>query len=358
MFLFRNVNQIEVEKTLRKNNIVKNENVVRVYVNQLQKEGFLTKGKILRGSPGPQKKRRVKTLTPIFDTIDLYRVWKISAGKDERQLTNKEKEQLKFLFKNITHFLDYFPRYFSWGIKTLGKRSVRNVKWRETLKLFLQFCEKLVEVCWEIKHYELQLNEDYLKRHRIIGDEENDALRAFEHLSEDPYRYIYDAYNRKKITNQHISALASFSQKGYKDIYLKGTLLQELYLLSIALVDPFFASAFFHNIEDIEAILWEDKLRPINVMALDRAISDIARQESMKITKMVTKMMEGSNVDQALRKVIKTANLDMTEEELKRALISLRVCQALERYIDSHRKDFELKLKDGKVLKLGWEKTT
>lgn len=385
MFLCRTVNQAEVARVLCKNGIVKNSNVVRVYANKLEGAKFLTKGKPLRGLPGPQKKRRVRTLEPIFHTASFHRVWKISARKDGRQLTKDEKARLRVLFKFVACFLDFFPAYFSWGVKALRK-SLRNMEWRDTLQIFFEFCERLVEVCWEIKHYKLQLNASYPKKYSVTEDEEIDPfIIALDYLAKAPHRYVYNAYKRKTITDEHISALASLSQKGHKDIYSEGTILQQLHLVQIALRDPFSAMNFLHYIEDIGAILWEDRIKGISIRALNEAIRRKANEERYRISQMITERLqkeikikdlakriamheathqfrrearsfEESDVNQALRIIIEIADWDITEEELRRVLVNVNVCQALEMYLDSLYKRSYVKLKDGNILKLRWEK--
>ena len=386
MFAGRGAKTSDVVKIIHDNGIVQDFNSIYGSINKLEKNkpSLVYTVKVLE-KPGPPK-IRTANLQPIFDTVSFYRIWKISAGKDERQLTEKEKAQLKSLFKSVACFLEYFPEYFSWGIKALRKRSVRNVEWHDTLHIFFQFCEKLIEVCWEIKHHKFQLNSHYLKWHSVIEREEiHPYFLALEHLSKDPYIYVYNAYKQKKITDQHVLALANLSQKGHKDIYLNGTLLQELHFTSLALRDPISASQFLYNIEEIEETLWEDRLREINVRALDWAIHNKAREESQRITQMMIKKMqevinvkelakkiamheaaeqfrreaysfEESDVNQALRMIIKIVNMDMTEEELRRVLVNLNVRRALQMYLDKLDRDSYIKLKDGKIIRLKWEK--
>ena len=374
----------DVVKLLNEEGII-SEDPIYQYINKLERQGLIETVHVLP-KPGPPKIREVKTLDPIFDTTSFYRIWKISAEKDERQLTNNERGQLRLLLENIACFLDYFPEYFSWGVKALRKRSVRNMEWHDTLQIFFLFCERLIEVCWEIEYYKLQLNDRYPKRHSIIEDEKiNPFIIALEHLFEAPHRYVYDAYKRRTITDEHISALANLSQKGHKDIYLEGTLLQELHLIRIALRDPLSAAHFLRNIEEIEAIFWEDRLRQVNVRALNEAIRNKVMEESHRITRMMIEKMqrvdkvkelakkiamyeaaeqfqrearsfEESDVNQALRMIIKIANMDMNEDELRKVLVNFNVCQALQMYLDSFYRNSYIKLKDGKILRLKWER--
>jgi len=375
MFLGKERNTSEVVEVLVKNKIVKNKDVVYLYINDLEKMGFIETVKVLP-EPGPPKIRRVKDLSPIFSVASYFRIWKIKYGRDERQFTDEEKQKFESLFERISPFLDYFPEYFSWAAKVLRK-SIRNIEFYETLGIFFEFCQQLIEICWFIKSdlaNDEEILKKFLKREITIKEDKNPLVVATLHLTHDPYRYIYDSlFIKKKASFSDIEALGAFSTYGHKDIYIKGSFLQNLYLNRIALRNPLGADAFYQELETIETMLWRDKIREVNVRPLYLAIWDKAREEEReireKIEQEIKKLRRTSEkwsfqeevkiireadsykeeeVKRILRDIIKTTDLNITEDELERALLELEVYQRLKDYFESRYYNILLKLKESK----------
>jgi len=338
MFLGRQKKQSEVAKVLHKNGIVKDSNVVRTYANDLEKKGYLTKGKPLP-LPGPPKLSKVKTLTPIFNTMSYYRSWKMFP-QDERQLLREERKKLTKFFKTVSPFLDYFPQHLSRLIKVGGK-GIRGLTWNETLSVFLDFCVRVTEACWSINKLPL------------INGELPFPKEAFASMPlPNPYEYVQDGYRQNKITATDISNLAKFSINGPNDIYMD-TFLREVYLMSISIKNPIEVLIHLQNVETVMETLFQNKLRDlgIGVRALFHAILKRSQEEG---DKMIIELQKIANhrvrdrlwkeksregdVDKTLENIIKKLNLTMTKEELMEALVNLEVCELLERRIEKLKK--------------------
>lgn len=290
MFLGEERNQAKVAKVLYKNGIVRNQHTVRGCINILKTKEFLTEGKKMK-YPGPQKSRTVKTLEPIFETVSFYRVWKMFPT-DKRQLIDKEKNKMARLFKNIAPLLDYFPKYLSLASEIL-RRKIRKLAWAETLSVFYEFCLRIVEVSWSIRESNMDLKflPSMLRRQK----------HRFADLAIEPYRYLYDALQKGKVTRKNISALASFSINGDKDIY-RNTFLRELHLTRISLKNPLEAYAEYSRIEDTaprRAIL--EKLE----QELHRIQRDLQKTANHKVKDMNGTLEEIIKRVEFLRKYIK-----------------------------------------------------
>lgn len=332
MFLCRTANQADIGKILCENDVVKNQNVVRVLVNDLEKEKLLTKGKPVPKLPGPQKTRRTRSLQPIFRTVSIYRVWKIFP-KDERRLKPEEKVKMRMFFKTIGPLLDYFPRYLYLWCKQ-NKKKVRTLTWNDTLSVFYQFCLLIVETCWDV--YEHILNFEVFPA--LKSDEEK-----LLDLASTPYRCVYEAYRTGKITIETVAILANFSVNGHKDIYVD-TFLRELYLTFIGLRNPLEAYAHFIQTQDMEEAILEHKLEGINVLALCNAIFAKSTKELRQIERELKKIAdhkvrdetlqkflgyEEKDLEKALEGIIQKFNLGMSKEKLMKALLNRELIRLL-----------------------------
>lgn len=353
MYVGREVNTANVVDLLYQNRIVKNRDVVYGYTNDLEKIKLIKTTKVLP-QPGPPKIRTAR-LEPIFHTVSFYRSWK-TIPTDKRTLSKEEKQRIALLFKNMAPLLDCFPQYLSLSLN-VSKKIVRNLRWTETLSIFLEFCFRIVENCWSIYEHNLNLKEP---PHSLQS-----KTRVFQDLAMAPQVYIYDAYQKGQVTTQTISGLANFSINGHKDIY-RDTFLRELYLMFISLRNPLDAYVHVMHTEDMASAIAEGLLDGISVLALNQAIFDKAGKEYGKIKKESEKVADHKvrdetlhklvqhkeeDVEKALEGIIQRFNLAMSTDELMRALVNVELRKLLRSHVEQLKPTFYVNRKERTIHK-------
>ena len=344
MFVGREANTSDVVKIIHDNGIVQDYNSIYGSINQLEKNGFVHTVRVLP-KPGPPK-IRTANLQPIFHTATFYRVWKM-IPEDDQRLIDHEKKKMAWFFESVAPLLDYFPKYLSLSAEILRKK-IRSLHWIETLGVFYQFCLLIVETCWDV--YEHNLN------FKVSPTPKSDEEKLLD-LASAPYRYVYEAYQTGKITVETISTLANFSVNGHKDVY-GDTFLRELYLTSISLRNPLEAYAHFNYTEDVTKAVIEGRLENVSLLALRNAIFDRATKEHREFERQLEEIAdhkvrdetlqkslgyEEKNVEKALEGLIQRFNLNMSKDELMKALVNLELCRLLRSRIEQLKPTFYVK---------------
>ena len=294
MYVGREANTVNVVNFLFEAGIIKNKDVAYAYTSQLENGHHLIKTVRTLPRPGPPKIRTAK-LQPIFETIEFYRMWKLYP-EDTRQLSLEEKQKLALFFQSVSSLWEYFPHYLQSHLGFPKKQKlVKMLEWTETLSIFIEFCYRITETCWEVNKW-------------LPYGLEQDSQRIAETLRDigsAPFGYIYDAHKTGKLTNQTIREIADFSLQGEKDKY-RDSFLRELYWTFISLRNPLEAGSLARQNEEMLSAILEGQLEEIPVGSLYRAIQDKALAEFEQIENEVNATLEDhTQRDQALQRLLK-----------------------------------------------------
>jgi hypothetical protein len=292
LYVGREVNTVDVVNLLVESKIIRNKDVAYVYTNELEKGRFIRTTKTLP-SPGPPK-IRVAKLEPILQTIEFYRRWQFYL-EDERQLTLEKKQRIIAFFQNVSSLRRYFPHYLHLHLSFPNEEKPKLVKmleWTETLSIFIEFCLRILETCWQINEHSGLKGDQKISE--LLGD-----------IGSAPFGYIYDAHKKGKLTAEAIAEIARFSFNGHKDIY-RESFLRELYYSFISLRNPLAAGSLVQRSEEMLSSLLEGQLEDISVGSLYRAINDRAMKEFQQIEReMKARFADHEARDEALQKLLK-----------------------------------------------------
>lgn len=256
MFLGRNKRTSEVAKLLEERKIVKDRDSVYGCVNRLQKDDVIRIIEVGEG-PGPPK---IKTADPkcIRNSIKKYMFWtEPPRYAPWEEIWNK----FEILLSNLTMVMDDFPKFLS-IVSEINKDRVADLEWRDTLNIFLHFCDRFLRVCWNIRmrgrptsfpHYDSELRKISLES-RLKGRSADEKL-AISKINEINHLIMYEFINDSSLTDDQICTVGNLIE-GPDDVFKEGSFLQRIsyMILSLQMKPAFVSEIWLRQITSMAAM--------------------------------------------------------------------------------------------------------
>lgn len=228
LFLHREAKISDIQKELIANRIVRNEDTIYDYVRKFEKDKIIRIVRVEQG-PGPPK---IRTANPevIYQSIQKH-IFRVEPPSSTPWHDTKEK--LQILFTKATHVVHDFPLFLKITLE-LNEQRAADLRWNDTLAIFLSFCEQFARACWIIHRfgrpkiqtkYQSSLREIQIRSNRTRGSVISDELTMYkinwlnQHIM---YQFI-----ESRLTDEDILAVGSLIESP-DDVFRDGSFLQRV----------------------------------------------------------------------------------------------------------------------------------